>query len=126
MKRSLSQALALSVVSLALAGCAAPDAGHGDHAPVAGALDTGDIQPGGSATLTFDATGEFDIHCHPHPFMHQQVVVTDGPPEEVHVHILDGDDVDGFRYEPGDLTLGRGSVVTYHNHGTQVHTATQG
>lgn len=99
-----------------LAGCASePHRAEG--------LDTGDIPPSESKTLLFDASTT--MHCHPHPWMTQNVTLTDDPPSEVHVHIVDGMDENAYRYEPEKLTIGKGSRVTYHNHGNFTHTATQ-
>jgi plastocyanin len=86
-------------------------------------LDTGDIAPNAEDSLTFEATTT--IHCHPHPWMSQNVTVTDDAPSDVHVHIVDGLDAEEYRFEPEDLTIGKGSRVTYHNHGNFTHTATE-
>ena len=112
--------LPLLALAAGLAGCLAPSAGHA-HA----GLDTGDIAPGGEATLTYDHVGTFAMHCHPHPYMEHVVTVTDDAPAPAHVHILDGDEPGAYRFEPADLSVGKGSVVTYHNHGRLTHTATQ-
>ena len=108
--------LAAPWVALLLAGCAASSAEP---------LDTGDIAPEGSAALVFDEPGMVAIHCHPHPFMEQKVRVMEGAGEAIHVHIFDGNSTGEFRFDPPTLEVAVGSNVTYHNHGTQVHTATQ-
>jgi plastocyanin len=113
----------LAALAVLLAGCATPQAAHGGHED--SLLDTGDIAPGASATLTFAHVGQLAIHCHPHPFMEHAVTVTDDAPTEAHVHIHDGEQPGDYRFEPANLTVGAGSVVTYHNHGTLTHTATQ-
>lgn len=41
----------------------------------AGGFDTGDIEPGTSASATFDQAGSFSYICKPHPFMKGTVVV---------------------------------------------------
>jgi alcohol dehydrogenase (cytochrome c) len=40
-----------------------------------GTWDTGDIQPGQSATVTFNSAGTFVYNCSPHPWMIAQVIV---------------------------------------------------
>lgn len=118
-----ARALLLAGASLLLAGCAAPGGGHGGgHG---GALDTGAIPPGEERTLTFGDVGTVGIHCHPHPSMKQAVTVTDAPAAPMHVHVWDGAEEGSYRFEPAELSVGRGSVVTYHNHGALEHTATQ-
>lgn len=110
--------LLLAAGAVLLAGCAGLGGGHGS-------LDTGAIPPGEERTLTFSETGTVGIHCHPHPFMKQAVTVTDAPAAPAHVHVLDGAQEGEYRFDPQELTVGRGSVVTYHNHGAQAHTATR-
>lgn len=103
------------LVALVLAGCAT----SGEP------LDTGDIEPEASAVLVFAERGMVAIHCHPHPFMEQKVRVMEGAAANVHVHILDGNSTEEYRFDPPTLEVAAGSNVTYHNHGTQVHTATE-
>ena len=38
-------------------------------------FDSGLIDPNGSFTMTFQETGEYSVHCVPHPFMRARVVV---------------------------------------------------
>lgn len=113
---------ALVAIAVVLAGCAAPANSHDGHDD---ALDTGDIAPGATATLTYDALGTFAMHCHPHPWMKHNVTVTADAPGAVHVHIHDGGAPGDYRFEPTNITIGKGSVVTYHNHGNMTHTATE-
>jgi len=107
------------LLAVALAGCTMGGHVHGPG------LDTGDIEPGASATLSFDAAGEYELHCHPHPFMTHTVVVAEGAAAEAHVHIVDGESDADYRFEPASIEVAPGAVVTYHNHGRLVHTATQ-
>lgn len=111
----------LSAIAMVAAGCATP-ADHEGHDAV---LDTGDIPPASEMPLRFDVAEPLEIHCHPHPWMRQNVTLTGEPPTEVHVDILDGSEENEFRFEPSELRIGRGSTVTYHNHGNFTHTATQ-
>ncbi|HWG92160.1 MAG TPA: plastocyanin/azurin family copper-binding protein [Candidatus Thermoplasmatota archaeon] len=119
---------------VALAGCLAPaptdsHAGHGSgtgEGPASGLLDTGTIAPGETRSLRFDTVGSHHLHCHPHPFMVQSVIVEEGlSTERVHVHILDGNTTSEYGFEPATLRVGPGTVVDYHNHGRLAHTATE-
>lgn len=95
-------------------------------------LDTGSktvaqyISPGGSATLTFGIAGVYQMHCHPHyQFMRSNVTVIDGleGPMNYDVYIEDGGSLKEFRYVPENITVPKGAHVTYHNVGSQAHTA---
>ena len=113
--------LLLPLLGALLAGCAAPaEHAHGDG----GALDTGPLAPGAEAALVFPEAGAYAVHCHPHPWMEQRVEATPGAPAEAHVHVLDGEDPETYRFEPAVLSVAPGGRVTYHNHGTLAHTAT--
>lgn len=109
----------LLAVSLALSGCAS----NPEHQ--ARGLDTGDIAPNGERSLTFETSGRVEIHCHPHQWMLHNVTVTEDAAADLHVHIVDGIDEAEYRFEPANLTVGKGSRVSYHNHGNFTHTATQ-
>jgi plastocyanin len=110
----MQASLAPAGLLMVLAGCLGTGA----------ALDTGDIAPGGSATLTFRKAGSYDMHCHPHPFMEHVVTVTEDGPAEAHVHIEDGNTTLEYRFVPDVVVVRPGGVVTYHNHGELPHTAT--
>ena len=104
------------LVALLLAGCTqAPHDAEG--------LDTGDIAPNAQSSLNFDSSTT--IHCHPHPWMSQNITIANDAPAEVHVHIVDGVDAQEYRYEPENVTIAKGGRVIYHNHGNFTHTATQ-
>src|SRR3990167_5527300 len=107
----MHRTLPILVVIIFVAGCTSAPS----HS--ASALDTGDIAPTSADDLTFHAVGDLQIHCHPHPWMIQNVTITDDAPAEIHVHIIDGIDENEYRYEPANLTVGAGTRVTYHNHG---------
>lgn len=84
------------------------------------------LQPGQSRAIKFDISGVWQMHCHPHPFMRGNVTVVDGYQDaarQVDVQILDGGP-EGYRFFPENVTLAPGSVVVYHNNGTQPHSAT--
>lgn len=118
-------AILLVATSPVLAGSAgAMDKSMGNMQHAAGGPDTGDISPGASKTLTFDTVGTIAMHCHPHPFMLHNVTVTNCPAAPAHVHIVDGPDASAYGFEPQNVTVGKGSLVPYHNHGTNTHTAT--
>lgn len=90
-------------------------------------LNTKDILAGGSATLKFDKSGVYGIHCHPHPFMLSNVTVIEGHsgPAEATVYITDGSTTGEFRFVPEHVVIPVGGKVVYKNVGTQMHTATQ-
>lgn len=115
----MNRRLVISIVLLFIAGCTSAPA-HSTSG-----LDTGDIPPSKTETLTFSHPGELAIHCHPHPWMQQNVTVTSDAPDEVHVHIVDGIDENEYRFEPANIIVGAGTRVVYHNHGDFTHTATQ-
>lgn len=103
-----------------------PQAGHaGGHAHNGEpALDTGLIEPGANATLRFDELGTYAGHCHPHPWMLQNVTVEQGAPTIAHVDIVDGKDISEFGFEPSQIRIAPGGSVMYHNIGALAHTAT--
>lgn len=94
-------------------------------------LDTGSkgsdyIAPGASKSLTFATAGVYMMHCHPHPFMLQNITVVDGyaGPKTVEVLIVDGAQTNEYRFVPENIVIGAGTKVTYKNVGAQPHTAT--
>lgn len=109
-------------VAILVSGCASSEHPEGHGA----GLDTGNIASGDEAVLTFATSGVLPLHCHPHPWMMHNVTIAEGGPLEAHVHIVDNKTaLEGWRFEPENLTVGIGARVTYHNHGNQTHTATQ-
>ncbi len=111
----------------------APLLGTAPLAQKATGLDTGSkkpddyLSPGQSASLTFSLPGVYQMHCHPHAnFMRGNVTVIDGLPgaKNFDVYIEDGATYKDFRFVPENLTVPAGSVVTYHNVGSQAHSAT--
>lgn len=93
-------------------------------------LSTGYIDPGAQASLVFTKPGIYAMHCHPHPYMRQNVTVLDGwdGPSVVHVQIVDGPSADGnptggYKFSPEYVVVKPGTTVVYHNNGTQVHTS---
>src|SRR5581483_3826315 len=81
------------------------------------------IDPGSNASITFDQAGVFLEHCHPHPWMRQNVTILDNgqPPVTVVTHFHDGASVGDFRFVPDTLVLPKGSTVIYQNDGSQAH-----
>jgi plastocyanin len=89
-----------------------------------GSFDTGLVQPGASATVTFASPGIFIYHCTPHPWMTGYVVVsaanTSGGPG---LAMVEGSISDinswGFAY-----SVSAGSSIAWTNAGAQPHTVT--
>lgn len=81
------------------------------------------IDPGASASITFDEAGVFYEHCHPHPWMRQNVTILDNgqPPVTVVTHFQDGATLADFKFVPATLVLPKGSTVVYQNDGSQAH-----
>lgn len=104
----------------------------GTVTPTAQTLDTGSAKPelyieaGKEKALKFEAPGTYEMHCHPHAWMRQNVTVVEGyqGPSTVHVNITDGAKQNEYVYAPATLVIGPGTTVVYHNAGTQPHTAT--
>jgi plastocyanin len=86
------------------------------------------LQPGQSAAIKFTIPGQWQMHCHPHPWMRGNITVVENyanAPAQVDVNIIDdGAHPNEFRYSPENVTIGVGTVVLFHNIGTQPHTAT--
>lgn len=122
-----------------------------EHTATGTTFDTGPLQPGESATVTFDQTGTFDYICQFHADMRGQVVVT-GPtsgatpdaaesspaasPEAspvaspqvaatpaVTIDRVEIDIVD-FAFEPSSVTIAPGTTVIWTNTGVAPHTVT--
>ena len=109
-------------------------AGHSDapakpaRTPPA-AVDTGEIQPGVySEPITLEEDGLYQFHCHPHPWMSLNIVVSNDASLKgtQHIEILDGKTNDDYRFVPDDLRVQPGTKLTFWNNGTAVHTGTQG
>lgn len=83
------------------------------------------VQPGQSRAIKFDIAGIWQMHCHPHPFVRGNISVIEGyqGPAQVDVQMLDGARAD-YRFFPENITIAPGTVVVYHNKGSQAHTAT--
>ena len=99
-------------------------------APIVG--DGGDVE---SALLTngqtflyrFTTPATFEYHCHPHPSMTGEVVITEDDPTnapQVHVvRIVEGDaaDVLSYAFTPQDLTIEANDTVLWVNEGDAEH-----
>jgi len=142
----MARFLGMGVVALlvAFAGCAAPGtmsggmgnmggmdmgsdgamSGHSMTSSSNSSLDTGMIEPGSIARLAFTDAGTYAIHCHPHPWMKQNVTVEPGAPSEVNVDIVDGSAASDYGFQPANVTIAPGGTVVYHNTGKLAHTAT--
>jgi len=103
------------------------------HTATGSDWDTGTIEPGDSAPVTFDEPGTFAYACQFHPVMTGTVVVGagDATPEaspaaspeaaaagETTVTIVN------FAFEPAEIEVAAGSTVTWSNQDQVPHTAT--
>lgn len=100
------------------------------HTATGGDWDTGTIEPGASASITFDAAGSFAYACQFHPIMTGTVVVgdpvaspeaspiADSTPGSVDVRIFN------LAYEPNTIEVPVGTAVTWTNDDTLIHTVT--
>lgn len=68
----------------------------------------------------FNAEGIYLIHCHPHPWMKQRVVVGEGPNATGDTTV----EIENFAYGTPTLNVKAGSKVTYVNRDPDQHTAT--
>ncbi len=91
------------------------------------ALSSGDMPKGGSFSSTFSTPGRYILHCHPHPWMKQTIIVDPAAPAmtQASAQIVDGETQDEFYYSPGELRVRPGTKVTWENKGAVVHTVTQ-
>jgi plastocyanin len=105
------------------------------HTATGAGFDTGNIDPGGQVTVTFDAPGTFPFACQYHPVMTGSIAVRDasgampGTPAAspvaspsagatAEVAIVD------FAFDPAELSVAAGTTVTWTNRDTVPHTAT--
>ena len=102
--------------------------------------DTGVIEPGESASVTFDEAGTFPYSCQIHPVMTGVVIVHDpegtpaatpeaspvASPESATPATMAGVTVSivDFAFDPPELEIPAGSTVTWTNRDTAPHTAT--
>jgi plastocyanin len=111
------------------------------HTATGTSFDTGTLNPGDSATVTFDEAGKFSFVCQFHSQMRGEIVVTGDedaatPPARpspvlgspiaeaspaastVDIKIID------FRFESADISVPPGTTVTWTNTGAAPHTVT--
>jgi plastocyanin len=104
---------------------------HDVHTATGSGFDTGDIPPGGTATVVLDEPGTFAFACRYHPEMTGSIGVRGpdgvvppparaGPPpaDATVVEIVD------FSFSPASLTIAAGTTVAWTNADTVPHTAT--
>jgi plastocyanin len=122
-----------------------------EHTATGTTFDTGPLQPGESATVTFDQVGTFDYICQFHADMRGQVIVTGatsgGTPDAAESSpaaspeaspvaspdvaatpeaVPDRVEIDivDFAFEPSSLTIPAGTTVIWTNTGVAPHTVT--
>jgi plastocyanin len=104
------------------------------HTATGGDWDTGPIEPGESASVTFDEPGEFAYACQFHPVMAGKVVVTaDGTPVASPVAspeaspataVVGEVTIFNLAYDPASIEVPAGTTVTWRNDDQVPHTAT--
>lgn len=83
------------------------------------AFDSGNIESGGTYTWTPETTGIYGYHCTYHTGMNATIEVVDGDPgDPVNVTI------EGFAFEPANLTVTVGTEITWTNLDSAGHTVT--
>lgn len=109
-----------------------------EHTATGSGFDTGTLEPGQTATITFDKAGSFRFVCRFHSHMQGEIVVTDasgGTPSStpdatpgagtpaasanrVEVSIAD------FQFNQASMTVAPGTTVVWTNTGAAPHTVT--
>ncbi len=82
-------------------------------------FDSGTLNRNDTFTHTFNEEGTFNYHCLFHP-MTGVVRVTATGPLTANISIVEGP----VRFEPNDVTIGRGGTVTWLHAGNEPHTVT--
>ncbi len=94
-----------------------PSAGAQNPTHKPGGFHSPDLPSGVSWTLTLTEPGTYYYHCHPHPFMHGVIDVTeDAPGHEVFVDVVDYD------FAPDHVSIRPGGRVNWTNTGSTLHT----
>jgi plastocyanin len=83
-------------------------------------FDSGPLNLGDSFVHTFADEGTFEYHCSFHPMAARVRVTAGGATTPRTIQILDGPG----RFDPDDITVGPGTVVTWVHAGLQPHTVT--
>jgi plastocyanin len=106
------------------------------HTATGSDFDTGIIQPGGTASVTFDTAGTFNYACQIHPEMTGTIVVRSGdgtPAASPEAATPAASPVGGnefavtivnIAFDPAALTVPVGATVTWTNEDQVPHTAT--
>jgi plastocyanin len=85
-------------------------------------LNSGNIGPGGNFVHTFNTAGVFGYHCSIHPVMVGDVTVQAGSPTTpVAISIQN---MTATAFNPGSITVGPGTQVTWTNNDGTTHTVT--
>lgn len=92
----------------------------GAYPPDAVTFDTGYMSMGNSTSMTFDKTGVYFLHCHPHPWMKFRVAVDPAAsaPDNSTITIAN------FGYGMDNLSVPPGTALTFTNEDPLPHTAT--
>lgn len=73
---------------------------------------------------TFTEAGNFEYHCHPHPWMQASIIVdpsNGSAPMNHEILIIEPENYDEWDFDPVTLTIQAGDTVTWINEGMQMH-----
>ncbi len=114
----------VGLVALALPATAGPgNEGAADEHAHGGVVGP-DMFTNDTWSHTFNATGSFEYHCHPHPWMQASITVieaNESAPANHTIAILEPENFEEWSFGPVELTVRVGDTVTWVNQGQQMH-----
>lgn len=129
----MRNALLLSALLLALASpLAMASEGHGEEVVEAHdeeGVSSPELMPGESWSFNVTEEGNFDYHCHPHPWMLGQlrVLPANGTAQTHFINVTEpaGQDFENWTFAPKTYDVRVGDTVTWLNQGSVMHRVTQ-
>ena len=120
---TIERTIAITLL-VAVASAATPTAiAQMEHMHGAGGIDSGNITQGMSWMHEFTTEETFSYHCHPHPNMMAQVVVssTDPTAQSGMVNLT----ISGYAFHANRIVVKPGTMVQWTNLDNVTHTVTQ-